>query len=220
MMNKKSFIFLILLVLVKIVTCQINPSFVFSFPHGNCAPNVDVVFSNTTPNASEYTFWWYFDNGSPEFKSNELTRQINYSLAKKYIVSLKAVDAAGNSEIFYDTIVLVKSPIAAFKDSAEGCVPTTLHLQNTTIIGDAPIVEYKWNFGDGKYIYDEYPTKYITQAATYPVYLNVTDENNCQSVVSSNVQVYNKPSADFVLSKFLMRCTACCKCHKYCIKPR
>lgn len=192
---------LLLLVVMPSALFSQSPAFTYEFPNGRCAPDVNVVFRNTSGNTENVNFYWNFGIGADEFPSNDTTRSFNYSSAGRYTVTLRAVYNNGTNETFQDVVEIVNSPTAQFDATVEGCVPTNITTRNSSILGDAPIIEHKWNFGDGVYVYGEEVQKYLTAEAEIPVYLKITDNNGCESTLEQMVNVYEKPSANFVVDK-------------------
>lgn len=162
-----------------------------------CAP-LKVTFTNASVFEAGVSYIWNFGTGAPPVQSQEASRQIVYDNPGVYIVSLTASGSLGK---ITDTVTIrvFAPPIANFSYFVRTCAPTFVDYTNSSSQGDAAIIEYKWNFGDGKYYYTpNYSKEYIAQAV-YESYLKVTDANGCSSEFTQEVPVYTRPSSVFSL---------------------
>ena len=162
-----------------------------------CAP-LKVTFTNASVFEAGVSYIWNFGTGAPPVQSQEASRQIVYDNPGVYIVSLTASGSLGK---ITDTVTIrvFAPPIANFSYFVRTCAPTFVDYTNSSSQGDAAIIEYKWNFGDGKYYYTpNYSKEYIAQAV-YESYLKVTDANGCSSELTQEVPVYTRPSSVFSL---------------------
>lgn len=162
-----------------------------------CAP-LKVTFQNASVYEAGVSYIWNFGTGAPPVESQEKTRQIVYETPGLYLVSLTASGSLGKiTDTLY--VRVFAPPVANFSYYVRGCVPTVVDYANSSTQGDADIIEYKWNFGDGKYYYTQnYSKEYIAEAL-YESYLKVTDGNGCTSELTQDVSVYNRPSSAFKL---------------------
>jgi gliding motility-associated-like protein len=113
-----------------------------------CGP-VAVTFTNTTPNASRYTFIWNFGQGQTTTSQQPpvITFPTNPNSGDTiYTVTIKAVSSCDT--ITSTSFVKVKSkPKVLFTpDRSEGCSPMRVTFSNTSRGNNA---SYVWVFGDG-----------------------------------------------------------------------
>jgi len=68
-----------------------------------------------------------------------------------------------------------------------------------SVIGDAPIVSWRWDFGDGNTSFQQNPTNVYTNPGTYTVYLEVTDANGCTHRYTRNnlITILSNRTVDF-----------------------
>lgn len=162
-----------------------------------CAP-LKVTFQNASVYEAGVSYIWNFGTGAPPVQSQEKIRQIVYETPGLYTISLTASGSLGK---ITDTLSIrvFAPPVANFTYFVRGCVPTIVDYTNASTQGDAPIIEYKWNFGDGKYYYTQNYSKEYSSQAIYESYLKVTDANGCMSELTQEMPVYNRPSSAFTL---------------------
>lgn len=99
-----------------------------------------------------------------------------------------------------DYLQVFKNPEANFGVSGTtGCAPITVSFRDSTVVGDAPIVTWLWDFGDGHSSTAPNPTNTYTQGGTYTVTLVVRDQNGCESQKTFNNLITIQPElvADF-----------------------
>jgi hypothetical protein len=80
-----------------------------------------------------------------------------------------------------------RSPTAAFSWRSQG---TSIGFIDTSIKGDAEIISWQWNFGEGSTDNNKNPTHTYSENGDYTVFLQVEDENgktsNVQAIVTIN----------------------------------
>jgi hypothetical protein len=126
--------------------------------------------SGSTAGGAAITDWeWYI--GGSLIGSGET---LEYDFAPgSYTVTLIVTDKAGGP----------------YEGSALSTV--TITFAGSATAGDAPILTYDWNFGDGSTGTGETPSHDYTPGI-YTAILTVTDENGCTGVDTANVTVHQK----------------------------
>ncbi|CAN5672959.1 hypothetical protein BH10BAC3_BH10BAC3_13180 [soil metagenome] len=123
------------------------PSFTISDSVG-CGP-LDIIITNTTPDANQFSFSWNFGTGqtSNSIQPGTINFPINPSYGDTvYIVSLKAFTGCDTIEVTKSIRVRAK-PKALFTPSkVQGCSPMTVDFTNTSRGSNA---SFAWDFGDG-----------------------------------------------------------------------
>ncbi|CAN5446741.1 hypothetical protein BH09BAC1_BH09BAC1_01920 [soil metagenome] len=162
----------------------------------SCSP-LQVRF--TDQSTGNITSWkWFLGNGNISTQKNP---------GAIYLTpGYKTVTLVVSDGVTSDTIVktnylrVFKNPEANFGVSAvTGCVPKKVCFTDSTILGDAPIVSWLWDFGDGHSSTAPAPCNTYLQAGSFTVTLVVRDQNGCESQKTFNNMVVIQPElkADF-----------------------
>jgi PKD repeat protein len=180
---RKILILLFLLLWGESVYCQIIAGFTANDTVG--CNTLIVQFTNTSSGNETLSFLWDFGNGT--FSSLK-DPQVVYNEAGSYTVSLIAYNQSfSDTLIKVNYIVLFKAPkITALHASPKvGCVPLETTLTGDIEMGEAPINEIVWDFGDGNSSSLMQPTIQYNSAGKYSISLFITDSNNCESNFSA-----------------------------------
>ena len=170
-MKNTKYLYLIL-TLFFYLSCDLDPiedlllpAASFSFSNNNCAAPCTVSFTNTTQNASSYS--WDFGDGS---SSTENSPSHEYISAGSYTVRLKALGSAGSVDSSSQTVFIQQgtnenpsdtTPSSSFlrasfsitSISNNQFAPADVTFQNTSINATS----FHWVFGDGTASFDEDP---------------------------------------------------------------
>jgi len=162
-----------------------------------CNP-LKVDFINKSQKAN--SFLWKLGNGNESTLENP---SAVYNISGKYTITLIATDNSGNSDTFVrtDYITVFESPQALFKKSRSIiCTGDTLSFNDNSIEGDASIISWKWDFGDGGTSTNTNPEYKYTLPGKYDVTLAVADANGCQSTLKSVKYVDIIPLPQIIIS--------------------
>lgn len=100
-----------------------------------------------------------------------------WNIPGNYTVNLKINNASTSSSY---PVIVFKNPIADFSVSDSTiCTGTQVSFTNLTQLGDAPITDWKWDFGDGKTSNLENPNNTYNTIGSNTVTLTATDQNGC-----------------------------------------
>ncbi|MEL6851748.1 MAG: PKD domain-containing protein, partial [Bacteroidota bacterium] len=95
-------------------------------------------------------------------------------------------------------------PVAGFSlPDTTSCLPLNLSPQDLSSGVDAPIVSWRWQFGNGDTAMTQEPSYSYQIADQYQVALMVTDQNGCSDTSSLGVEAFAIPQANFVASDTL-----------------
>ncbi|MBS3913675.1 MAG: PKD domain-containing protein [Bacteroidetes bacterium] len=167
-----------------------------------CGP-LTVQFRDLSINAKSWQ--WDLGNGNQSTLKNP---SAIYNIAGYYDIELKITDSFGNTyqKSIKNFIQVFFEPKPYFVASKKKLCPNdTLTFYNQSTAGDAAIVSYKWDFGDGNNSALQNPVHQYTGAGFKNVSLIATDANGCsaQKKFTSFIQVWNPPTADFSLDTSL-----------------
>jgi gliding motility-associated-like protein len=174
---------------------QLQADFSASTTEG-CNP-VSVEFTDqSSGNVTSYE--WDFGNGNTSTKADPGATYVN---AGVYNVTLVVRNGNQSDTITKTNLIEVyEPPESGFQATPkQGCLPLDVNFQEDAKLGDAPIRDYIWDFGDGGSSSGANPGHRYRQEGTFSVSLIVRDTNGCQDVVSKQdlIATSQVPTADF-----------------------
>jgi gliding motility-associated-like protein len=144
-------------------------------------------------NAQVGTWVWFFDDGSPQLSTTEDTVYHSFASDGVFRVELTALELATNCNATIRKDVLVrKLPTAAFLAAAAACADSTEFIDQSAL-GDGPISNWTWYFGDGNSesitAPDPADTKYLYPPFldTFEASLAITDVFGCEDSIAQEV---------------------------------
>lgn len=159
-----------------------------------CTPLKTSFKAHTGKNIS---FVWDFNDGTT-ISSKDSAAQHVYTSQGKYLPKMILEDATGcKVPIFGKDSIQVFGVIASFERTAGLlCDSGTAKFNNTSINNDL-IVNYLWNFGDGKTSTQQDPSHQYTQPGTYKTSLSVITQRGCKDTAGdpSGLRIHSSPKA-------------------------
>jgi gliding motility-associated-like protein len=144
-------------------------------------------------NAQVGTWVWFFDDGSPQLSTTEDTVYHSFASDGVFRVELTALELATNCNATVRKDVLVrKLPTAAFLAAAAACADSTEFIDQSAL-GDGPISNWTWYFGDGNSesitAPDPADTKYLYPPFldTFEASLAISDVFGCEDSIAQEV---------------------------------
>ncbi|HEX7413974.1 MAG TPA: PKD domain-containing protein, partial [Bacteroidia bacterium] len=151
------------------------------------------------------TWQWVFGDGGTT-SGIPSTVTYTYVVAGEFDVSVKVTDANGcDSSLVKNNLVIVSQKptmsLVTNPNPASACVPPlTVTFTAVGSISHSPLgaaLTYSWNFGGGVTSTSATPTpQTYTASGAYPIYLQVTDANNCSNYTTTTVSIQS-PTATF-----------------------
>ncbi|HLP49282.1 MAG TPA: PKD domain-containing protein [Chitinophagales bacterium] len=175
----------------------------FGADRWNGCPPLLSTFTNTSTNTSvvpgdTLKYRWDFSNGNG---SGSLNPSAIFQNSGTYRVRLIATTAITNiSDTVTKSVVVFRVPQANFQaPTTTICFGDTFFLNSNVTLGDAPITDYAWGFGNGVASSITNPFYVYTQTGLYDVTLVIQDSNHCSvSLIRPQyVNVVPKPVASF-----------------------
>ncbi|MEA3497339.1 MAG: PKD domain-containing protein [Bacteroidota bacterium] len=188
--------FLIVFLISKLAFTQITPEFTSNITSG-CNP-ILVSFSDLSSGTIS-TYYWNFGNGNTSNKQNP---KASYTDPGTYTVEL-TISNGNTTETITKTnyIHVFKNPEADFTTNSlkKGCVPFTPKFIDTSILGDALISKWLWDFGNGAYSLTKNPSYTFTSSGIYTISLQVEDANGCSDFITKTnfIEVFKLPKVNF-----------------------
>jgi PKD repeat protein len=133
---------------------------------------------------------WDFNDGKI---SNEKSPTHVYSKEGEYSITLTITDDKG-AQTFTSTLGMIEEnipPIASINGPYEGEVNEALKFSSRGSIDlDGNIIEYRWDFGDGKHSFQENPNHVYNSPKEYILTLSVTDDEGSIDTIQTKCIVY------------------------------
>jgi len=141
-------------------------------------------------------FTWYFGDGDSSYFQD--TSHL-YPDTGDYVVSLISVSDSGCSDTVFQTINIGLKPFPGFSyNPLFICENSQILFTDTSIIpGGDTITSWIWDFGNGDSAYVKNPYYTYTTAGTYNLTLTVNAGTNCDTSITTAINVNPAPSALF-----------------------
>ncbi len=177
---------------------QLNANFNMSKDKG-CAP-LYVTFTNTSTGFPDSCFWELGINGNT---SDECNPSAIFNQPGTYNVKL-TIYKGNQSSTITKTVTVFKDPVSNFDALPRtGCVPFNVQFQDLSTPGDAPVVNWLWDMGDGRTETTQHPLHTYTFSGNLTVSLIVTDGNGCKNTLTVRdfIKKATAPVVDFTVNK-------------------
>ncbi len=200
-------LFLVFSLLTHISKGQLQANFKADTTQG-CGALANVQFTDLS--TGNITSWsWNFGNGNTSPLPNPTA---SYASPGTYTVTLTVGDGTNTvSETKTGYIRVFRNPSAAItvNGTTTGCPPLPVQFSSSSSIGDGPITQYIWDFGDGSPAGTSANVTHSYQTGgTYPVSLQIIDQNGCSdNAIFNSVNVTQAPVANFTTSGQRSGCT-------------
>ncbi|MEM7039014.1 MAG: PKD domain-containing protein, partial [Bacteroidota bacterium] len=168
-----------------------------------CWPDT-VLFSNTTTlpanwnNAMINAWDWRFGDGNTDSDS---ATQHYFSVPNQYIDTLFVTSTDGCMDTLDGSVDVWPKPVIDSIVTADVCEPNAVNFMAASIIpnnwNSATFTAYDWDFGDGMSGTGLNTTHLYATWGQYTVTLIVTTSDNCTDTLSTTVNVFPKPVANY-----------------------
>ncbi|MEO0900085.1 MAG: PKD domain-containing protein [Bacteroidota bacterium] len=160
---------------------------------------VGVTFTDATVHDTTLVAWsWDFGDG------NTATGQVvshSYAVAGDYTVVLTVTDVLGcsDTDTLTNFITVRNGPQANFSFSdSTNCTPLASLMTDLSTAGDAGIVGWTWDYGNGDGSIQQNPSYTWATAGTYNVTLTVVDANTCYNSITKTATALELPVTNFM----------------------
>ena len=151
-------------------------------------------FTDNTGTASQWA--WNVGNGTA-FSTQNVT--YTYPAAGTYQTTLTVTNSDGCKDTITKPVEVYALPVADFVVANE-CIYDLFGFQNQSTQGTNAINVYSWNFGDNQTSALVVPTHLYGLQGAYTVTLVTTDVFGCADTLQKGIEVYAKPTAQFVMA--------------------
>lgn len=202
-MLNKSILFLLLIFCVfsaMISKSQVVANFTSDDTTGCGLLELEMI--NLSTGASSY-YWQVFDESGIEVASSTLSNPSFFlTVTGSYTVELTATGVSGSDFLSIPGFATVyTNPNAEFISSGtEGCLPLTLTFTNTSTPGTyGSLSDFYWIItGAGALPDTDELTYTFNSPGLYTVYIFVEDGAGCSDYYTTDIQVFDAPSVDFI----------------------
>lgn len=188
------------LLMVGVISCQTElpdpPNASYTFEVRNKPGASDVVFTNTSTNATDYV-WDFGDGGT----SSEASPTHTYNSGELYAVKLIAKGEGGSSGVTQDVRVVTSlpAPIANFTIANNNCeAPCTVTFTNTS----ANASTYAWDFADGSSATTKDASRNYPNPGTYNVKLTAANVVGTSNTKAQDVTIKAKSATPVLTLDF------------------
>jgi len=145
-----------------------------------------IEFADTSTDGDGDVVNWEWDFGDDSGLSGEQNPTHTFSEIGEYLVSLVAMDEAGDRSDPYElaiTIVKNESPVASFVVDTAGpwVVNHDIAFLDSSTDEDGEVAGWEWDFGDGYVGYEQSPVHSFSEIGDYTVSLVAIDEDGDRS---------------------------------------
>ncbi len=177
------------------ITIAEAPTTAFSFDNV-CNGQATTFTDQTTGN--NLTAWnWDFGDGTSATNQNPSHL---YASPGKYAVTLTVSNSLGCTTSFADTVYNHALPAVAFTNDLP-CSSAPIQFTDQSIVQDANMVAWAWDFGDGNTASERNPQHLYGQTGDFTVKLKAYSQFGCVDSLSSTVSVIQGPEVDFSWDK-------------------
>ncbi len=180
-----------------------RPIAAFTQNRTTACPGVNIRFTDlSTPDHPIVDWQWEFGDGGTSTDQNPTHY---YSTPGFYDVTLIVTNVQGCTDTLVkpNLIHILTPPTAAITPlDISGCPGFTADFKDVSTAGDGTLVNWTWDFGNGKYGTgtDPAPVTYANPG-TYAVQMIVVDDMGCRDTATTTATALNPPSVDFVADR-------------------
>lgn len=165
-----------------------------------CRNELFILTARNSSPANISTYEWSFDGGPFQNLGNPVTT--SFAATGPHNITLRITDVNGCQDTrTYNGIVTVSGPIANFSlTNSNLCKNSTVSFNDLSTTSGSGIVNWIWDFGDGKtQTFTAPPFNHTyTDTGLFSVTLKVVDQNGCSDVFTQPVKIFvTQPVARF-----------------------
>ncbi|MDN5205667.1 PKD domain-containing protein [Fulvivirgaceae bacterium BMA10] len=168
-----------------------GPAVDFSAPE--VCDGTEVQFTDETTGSNITGYTWDFGDGTNSTLQNP---SHEYTDPGTYNVALTVDNSLGCSTTTTKTVTVHALPQVSFTNEL-ACSGSTTQFFDQTVVANANITAWEWDFGDGGSSTEEDPQHAYSAGGSYTVKLITTSNFGCKDSVEIVVDVLTGPTADF-----------------------
>ncbi len=177
------------------ITIEEAPTTAFTF--NNVCNGQATTFTDATTGSNLTTWSWDFGDGAT---STEPSPTHTYVNPGKYPVTLTVDNSLGCSTSFTDTVYNHAIPVVGFSNDL-ACSSAPVQFTDQSVVQDASLVAWEWDFGDGTTASERNPQHLYGQTGDFTVQLKAYSQYGCVDSLSTTLTVIQGPEVDFSWDK-------------------
>ena len=172
------------------------------------APTTDFSFDNVC-NGQTTTFTdltagnnltaWNWDFGDGNNSTSQSPTHV-YTSPGQYDVTLTVSNSTGCSTVYTQTVYNHNIPTVDFTNDL-ACSSSPIQFTDQSLVQNANLAAWEWNFGDGNMSSDQNPQYLYGQTGDFTVQLKAYSEYGCVDSLETTVSVIQGPEVDFTWDK-------------------
>ncbi len=177
------------------INIEESPTTAFSF--NNTCSGGTTIFTDETIGSNLTTWSWDFGDGVFSASQNPTH---DYANPGNYIVTLTVGNNLGCTTTKVDTVYSHSIPVVNFTNDLP-CSTSAIQFTDQSLVDNANMVAWEWDFGDGTLSTDQHPSHLYGQTGDFLVTLKSYSQFGCFSTNQSTVSVAQGPVVDFEWDK-------------------
>uniref|UniRef100_UPI0005C751B6 PKD domain-containing protein n=2 Tax=Flexithrix dorotheae TaxID=70993 RepID=UPI0005C751B6 len=178
----------------KTFTVNQSPIADFSASSAICS-GVATSFTNSSSGSGTLSYSWTFGDGG---QSNLENPSHTYSSAGSYKVRLTVTSSTGCSSVQKEVSITVGNGPSSNFTFTDVCDGESVQFTNTST--NQYQSTYLWHFGGAHISTQQNPTFTFNGTGSFPVRLEVTNQNGCKHEIIKNVTIKKKPTPNFAFT--------------------
>ena len=181
--------------ILKTLTIEEAPTTAFGFD--NVCNSKPTTFTDLTTGSNLTTWNWDFGDGS-----NSTTQNPShiYATPGKYAVTLTVGNSLGCNTSITDTVYNHAIPVVSFTNDLP-CSSSPIQFTDQSMVQDANMVSWEWDFGDGTTASERNPQHLYGQTGDFTVKLRAYSQFGCVDSIESVITILQGPEVDFSWDK-------------------
>lgn len=177
------------------ITVHSVPAADFTFTNDCYNELANFTDQSTIANGTITNWLWNFGDGVTGNLDDESHL---YSLGGDFQVELVVTSDNNCTDTITHTITRFPLPQPSYTANSECVYDNVLFNDNSTINAPDNITNWEWSFGPGLNSTQQSPSVLFPTAGSNPVKLVLTSNNGCKDSISSTIDIYAQPNADFI----------------------
>ena len=168
-----------------------------NFSFNNVCNTNETTFTDLTSGSGLTTWSWDFGDGNTSTDQSPTHTYVNPG---KYGVTLTVGNNLGCSTSITDTVYNHAIPVVSFTNDLP-CSSSPIQFSDQSIVQDAGLVAWEWDFGDGNISTERNPQHTYGQIGDFTVQLKAYSQFGCVDSTDSIIEVIQGPEVGFTWDK-------------------